>query len=101
MPKGAQDGTATILVADPVTGGFSQMINALTYGALGNGSLALAARLGAGHAGRSAGSESDPRPRRCGRRSYRCERGHDCLERDQRIAVFDMRRNFFLFGAER
>jgi hypothetical protein len=34
MPPGAQDGTVTILVADPVTGGFSQMTNALSYGAL-------------------------------------------------------------------
>ncbi|HLX86007.1 MAG TPA: hypothetical protein VKR59_19060 [Terriglobales bacterium] len=41
MPPGAQDGTATILVADPVTGGFSQMINALTYGALGTDLLLL------------------------------------------------------------
>jgi hypothetical protein len=33
VPKGSQDGTATIQVTDPVSGGFSQMIDALTYGA--------------------------------------------------------------------
>ncbi len=33
LPPGLQDGTATIQVTDPVTGGFSQMIGALTYGA--------------------------------------------------------------------
>ncbi len=33
LPSSAQDGTATIQVADPVSGGFSQMIGALTYGA--------------------------------------------------------------------
>ncbi len=33
LPSAAQDGTATIQVADPVSGGFSQMIGALTYGA--------------------------------------------------------------------
>jgi hypothetical protein len=34
IPAGSQDGTATIQVTDPVTGAFSQMINALSYGAL-------------------------------------------------------------------
>src|SRR5580704_10114759 len=33
LPAGTQDGTATIQVTDPVSGGFSQMIGALTYGA--------------------------------------------------------------------
>jgi hypothetical protein len=33
LPSAAQDGTATIQVADPVSGGFTQMISALTYGA--------------------------------------------------------------------
>ncbi|MGA2978711.1 MAG: hypothetical protein ABSD76_03885 [Terriglobales bacterium] len=33
MPAASEDGTATIQVADPVSGGFSQMIGALTYGA--------------------------------------------------------------------
>jgi len=33
LPPAAQDGTATIEVTDPVSGGFSQMIGALTYGA--------------------------------------------------------------------
>ncbi len=41
LPPGVQDGTATILVADPVTGAFSQMINALTYGALSSDLLLL------------------------------------------------------------
>ena len=34
VPSGVQDGTATIQVTDPVSGAFSQMIGALTYGAL-------------------------------------------------------------------
>jgi hypothetical protein len=34
LPSAARDGTATIQVTDPVSGGFSQMIGALTYGAL-------------------------------------------------------------------
>jgi len=34
LPPGSQDGTATIQVTNPVTGAFSQMINALSYGAL-------------------------------------------------------------------
>jgi hypothetical protein len=33
LPPGAQDGSATIQVTDPVTGAFSQMIGALDYGA--------------------------------------------------------------------
>ncbi len=33
LPAGPQDGTATIQVTNPVTGAFSQMIGALTYGA--------------------------------------------------------------------
>jgi len=33
FPAGSQDGTATIQVTNPVTGAFSQMIGALTYGA--------------------------------------------------------------------
>jgi hypothetical protein len=33
LPPGAQDGVATVQVMDPVTGSFSQMIGALTYGA--------------------------------------------------------------------
>jgi hypothetical protein len=33
LPGALQDGTATIQVTDPVTGSFSQMIGALTYGA--------------------------------------------------------------------
>jgi hypothetical protein len=33
LPAGSQDGTATIQVTNPVTGAFSQMIDALTYGA--------------------------------------------------------------------
>ncbi|MFZ0478733.1 MAG: hypothetical protein WAL71_06255 [Terriglobales bacterium] len=33
LPSAAQDGIATIQVTDPVTGSFSQMIGALTYGA--------------------------------------------------------------------
>jgi hypothetical protein len=33
LPSATQDGTATIQVADPVSGGFSQMFGALTYGA--------------------------------------------------------------------
>jgi len=34
MPSVLQDGTASILVADPVSGAFSQMTDALSYGAL-------------------------------------------------------------------
>ena len=41
MPPAAQDGTATIQVADPVSGGFSQMIGALTYGASASDLLLL------------------------------------------------------------
>ena len=33
LPAGSQDGTATIQVTNPVSGAFSQMIGALTYGA--------------------------------------------------------------------
>lgn len=33
LPAGSQDGTATIQVTNPVTGAFSRMIGALTYGA--------------------------------------------------------------------
>jgi hypothetical protein len=41
MPAGSQDGTASILVLDPVSGAFSQMIDALTYGALATDLLLL------------------------------------------------------------
>jgi hypothetical protein len=41
VPAGLQDGIASILVADPVSGAFSQMIGALTYGALGTDLLLL------------------------------------------------------------
>src|ERR1039458_3873401 len=41
MPAGSQDGTATILVSDPVSGAFSQMTGALTYGALATDLLLL------------------------------------------------------------
>ncbi len=41
MPPAAQDGSATIQVADPVSGSFSQMIGALTYGAAATDLLLL------------------------------------------------------------
>ena len=41
IPAGLQDGTATIQVTDPVSGAFSQMIGALTYGALATDRLLL------------------------------------------------------------
>ena len=41
MPSGLLDGTASILVADPVSGAFSQMIGALSYGALSTDLLLL------------------------------------------------------------
>jgi uncharacterized protein (TIGR03437 family) len=41
LPSAAQDGTATIQVTDPVTGSFSQMIGALTYGAAATDLLLL------------------------------------------------------------
>ncbi len=41
MPSGLQDGTASILVADPVSGAFSQMTDALSYGALATDLLLL------------------------------------------------------------
>jgi hypothetical protein len=41
LPPAAQDGTATIQVADPGSGGFSQMIGALTYGASASDLLLL------------------------------------------------------------
>ncbi|MGD0467776.1 MAG: Ig-like domain-containing protein [Terriglobales bacterium] len=41
IPPGTQDGTATIQVTDPVTGAFSQMTSALTYGALATDLLLL------------------------------------------------------------
>jgi hypothetical protein len=41
MPAGLQDGTASIQVTDPVSGAFSQMIGALTYGALATDLLVL------------------------------------------------------------
>ena len=41
MPAAAQDGTATIQVTDPVSGAFSQMMGALTYGALSTDRLLL------------------------------------------------------------
>jgi len=41
VPPGSQDGTATILVSDPVSGAFSQMTGALTYGALAADRLLL------------------------------------------------------------
>ncbi len=41
MPSGVQDGTASIMVADPVSGAFSQMTNALSYGALATDLLLL------------------------------------------------------------
>jgi hypothetical protein len=40
-PAGSQDGSVTITVTDPLTGGFSQMQNALTYGASANDLLLL------------------------------------------------------------
>jgi hypothetical protein len=40
-PAGSQDGSVTIAVNDPVSGGFSQMQNALTYGASANDLLLL------------------------------------------------------------
>lgn len=41
VPAGSRDGTASIQVTDPVSGGFSQMIGALTYGASATDSLLL------------------------------------------------------------
>jgi hypothetical protein len=41
IPSAEQDGTATIQVTDPTTGAFSQMINALTYGAASTDLLLL------------------------------------------------------------
>jgi hypothetical protein len=41
MPSGLQDGTASIQVTDSVSGAFSQMIGALTYGALSTDLLLL------------------------------------------------------------
>ncbi len=41
MPSATQDGTATIQVANPGSGAFSQMIGALTYGALATDLLLL------------------------------------------------------------
>ncbi len=41
MPSGLQDGTTSIQVTDPVSGAFSQMIGALTYGALSTDLLLL------------------------------------------------------------
>ncbi len=41
MPAALQDGTASILVMDPVSGAFSQMMDTLTYGALGTDLLLL------------------------------------------------------------
>ncbi len=41
VPSGTQDGTVTIQVTDPVSGSFSQMIGALTYGALATDLLQL------------------------------------------------------------
>jgi hypothetical protein len=43
LPAGLQDGTASIQVTDPVSGAFSQMIGALTYGALSTDLLLLLA----------------------------------------------------------
>ena len=40
-PAGSQDGSATITVTDPATGGFSEMQNALTYGAAADDLLLL------------------------------------------------------------
>jgi hypothetical protein len=45
MPSAPQDGVATIQVTDPVSGGFSQMIGALTYGALSTDLLVMLQRL--------------------------------------------------------
>lgn len=39
VPTGTKDGTATLVVSDPATGGFSQMIDALTYGAAASDKL--------------------------------------------------------------
>jgi hypothetical protein len=41
LPAGLQDGTATLQVTDPVSGAFSQMIGALTYGASATDQLLL------------------------------------------------------------
>ncbi len=41
MPSGFEDGTASILVADPVSGAFSQMMDAMNYGALATDLLLL------------------------------------------------------------
>ena len=41
LPSATIDGTATIQVTDPVSGGFSQMIGALSYGALSTDTLLL------------------------------------------------------------
>ena len=41
VPPAALDGTATLQVTDPVSGGFSRMVNALTYGAAADDQLLL------------------------------------------------------------
>jgi len=46
LPSALQDGTATIQVTDPVSGSFSQMIGALTYGAAATDQLSLLAGNG-------------------------------------------------------
>ncbi len=41
LPAGIQDGTASLVVDDPASGGFSQMIDAVTYGASATDLLVL------------------------------------------------------------
>jgi hypothetical protein len=81
MPSGFEDGTASILVADPVSGAFSQMTDALSYGALATDLLLL---LQGAEPATPVGSsrQSNSRAGGCRRWSYAGERGDDCLERD-------------------
>jgi hypothetical protein len=100
MPAGSQDGTASIQVTDPVSGAFSQMIGALSYGALSTDLLLLLQGAEPATPVRSAAANAI-RARGCSRWNYASERGDDGMERDQRLTVFGVRRSFFVLSAER
>jgi len=71
---GVQDGTASIQVTDSVSGAFSQMIGALTYGALSTDLLLLLQGGGAGQLQLVRSRQCDPRARRGRRWNYSCKR---------------------------
>jgi hypothetical protein len=101
LPPGIQDGVAPITINDPSTGGFSQMTDALTYGAAATDLLVLLQGSEPSTANRSGSRQSHSRARGCrGRDDSGC-RSHCCVVRHKRREPFYLRRSIVLLRTQR